>query len=134
MRFLRLLPIVLITVTASSVAQLNPALFAPPVTYRSGGRYSGSVAVADVNGDSKPDVLVGNWSCFTFLCRNGSVGVLLGNGDETFQPAVTYSSGGQSRAVGDVNRDGKPDLLVASSSTVGVLLGNGDGTFQPATP
>ena len=35
-------------------------------------------------------------------------------------------------AVGDVNGDGKPDLVVANafSNTVSVLLGNGNGTFQ----
>src|SRR5438445_10123517 len=41
---------------------------------------------------------------------DGTVGVLLGNGDGTFQPAVTYDSGGQnavSIAVADVNSDSK---------------------------
>ena len=35
-------------------------------------------------------------------------------------------------ALGDVNGDGKPDLVVANynSNTVSVLLGNGNGTFQ----
>ena len=35
-------------------------------------------------------------------------------------------------AIGDVNGDGKPDIVVANyiSNTVSVLLGNGNGTFQ----
>jgi len=116
--------------------------FQTAVTYGSGGYNSwGSgqlVAVADVNGDGKPDIVVAN-NCADSACDNGgSVGVLLGNGDGTFQPAVAFGSGGNGPAavaVADVNGDGKPDLVVTnnSSSTVAVLLGNGDGTFQTAT-
>lgn len=118
--------------------------FQPVVTYRSGGGEVTSIAVADVNGDGKLDLLVTNWCVF---CLN-TVGVLLGNGDGTFQPAVTYSSGGYaawSIAVADVNGDGKPDLLVAnqctgnvtsctnSNGSIGVLLNNGNGTFGSMT-
>jgi Big-like domain-containing protein/VCBS repeat protein len=119
--------------------------FQPVVTYDSGGGETSSVAVADVNGDGKLDLLVTNWFC---LSPNAVV-VLLGNGDGTFQAAVSYGSGGEtawSIAVADVNGDGKPDLLVANQCAgntpcttdakgfVGVLLNNGDGTFQPALP
>ena len=110
--------------------------FNPSLT-DSGGLQPSSVAVADVNGDGKLDVLVANMCSDTSCAGHGSVGVLLGNGDGTFQAAVTYDSGGSytsSVAVGDLNGDGIPDLLVANrgSGFVGVLRGNGDGTFQPA--
>ena len=114
------------------------------MTYDSGGLQPSSIAVADVNGDGKPDLVVGNCSfsggsvnCTT---GNGAVAVLMGNGDGTFQPAATYSSGGSaptSVAIADVNGDGKPDLLVANlcanscpdaSGSVGVLLNNTDIT------
>jgi hypothetical protein len=70
---------------------------------------------------------------------NSSVSVLLGNGDGTFQAALTtyttirfpYNLRLEQIAVGDVNDDGKPDLLVIGPG-ISVLLGNGDGTFQPA--
>jgi hypothetical protein len=110
--------------------------FQPVVAYDPGGENSGSVAAADLNGDGRLDLLVVN-VCGLGCGGNGTVGVLLGNGDGSFQSAVAYDSGGQSArsvAVGDVDGDGKPDLAVANSSsnTVGVLLGNGDGAFQLA--
>jgi hypothetical protein len=118
--------------------------FQPAAAYDSGGYTTTSVAVADVNGDDKPDLLVANLCASgSSNCPNGAVVVLLGNGDGTFQSAVSYDSGGwysYSVAVADVNGDGKPDLLVANefvsgnyySGALGVLLGNGDGTFQSA--
>jgi hypothetical protein len=144
MKCTRLLPFVFFALT-SLLAQSNQAVFASAVTYGSGGQFPtwpSSVAVADVNGDGKPDLLVANCSssdnCTGSFNANGSVGVLLGNGDGTFQTAVTYASGGLSASsvrAADVNGDGKPDLLVSNYDripTVGVLLGNGDGTFQTA--
>jgi hypothetical protein len=59
----------------------------------------------------------------------------LGNGDGTFQSAVTYDAGARCGlvAVGDFNGDGKPDLAVLGPPDR-VLLGKGDGTFQSAIP
>ena len=107
-----------------------PLIFLPAAIYSSGEPETDSVAVADVNDDGKPDIVLANFI-------SGLVSVLLGNGDGTFQTAVTYGSGGinpMSVAIADVNGDGKPDIVVANlnSGSVGVLLGNGDGTFRPA--
>jgi hypothetical protein len=104
--------------------------FKTVVTYSTGPGegLSFSAAVADVNADGKADALVSSNGIY-------AVGVMLGNGDGTFQPVVGYDSGGShpaTMAVADVNADAKPDMLVSNwdSGTVGVLLGNGDGTFQ----
>ena len=118
--------------------------FQSGVTYLSGGVGADGVAVTDVNGDGNADLLVANG--VDSRTNLGSVGVLLGNGDGTFQAARTYGSGGMSAwllGVGDVNLDGKIDVVTLNcgpvcggaedQSIVGILLGNGDGTFQPAT-
>ncbi len=64
----------------------------------------------------------------------GTVSILLGNGDGTFQPRVDFATGAQPAAVAvdDFNGDGKLDLAVANQgdNTVSILLGKGDGTFQ----
>jgi len=78
------------------------------VPYGSGGNAT-SVVVADVNGDGKLDLVVanecgGSGDCYGSM---GTVAVLLGNGDGTFQAAVTYSAGGlnaTSVAVADCKR------------------------------
>ncbi len=112
-------------------------------TYNTGGIEASSVAVADVNGDGKPDIIVADRCTSDPACSDGGiVGVLLGNGDGTFQPVRAYKSGGLYATwvtAHDMNGDGKPDLIVVNGSMgpseaggVGILFGNGDGTFQPA--
>jgi hypothetical protein len=114
--------------------------FKAPVVYGSGGYlYALAVAVADMNGDGKLDLIVGNWCESIAVCGGftptGGVSVLLGNGNGTFQLPVAYAAGtgnAASIAVGDANGDGHPDVLVngAEDEDVYILLGNGDGTLQ----
>jgi hypothetical protein len=129
-----------VTIPSGEVAVLlgnGDGTFQSAVSYSSGTGSASSVTVSDLNGDGKLDLVVGGFPV--------ALGVLLGNGDGTFQPAVTYSPGGGEGniaiAVGDVNGDAKPDIIVSEASSNGgflgpgliaVLLGNGDGTFKPA--
>ncbi|HUB83279.1 MAG TPA: FG-GAP-like repeat-containing protein [Bryobacteraceae bacterium] len=86
-----------------------------------------SMAVGDFNGDGRADLVVANQSA-------GTVSILLGHGDGTFDAPAWYSTGAGVAAVviGDFNRDGFSDLAVGTAAGVSILLGNGDGTFQAA--
>ena len=114
----------------------------PAVIYPSGGAFAASLAVGDFNGDGAADLAVVN-NCANYdnlVCASsGSVGVLLGNGDGTFNAPVSYASGASQAnfvTVGDFNGDGHSDLAVGFNAANGndrvlsLLLGNGDGTFQ----
>jgi hypothetical protein len=58
------------------------------------------------------------------------IGVMIGNGDGTFQPLVQYSVGGGAPAIGDFTGDGIPDIIAADANgNLYLLKGNGDGTF-----
>lgn len=95
------------------------------------GEFPLSIAVADFNGDNKDDLAVANFSS-----SPGNVSILLGNGDGTFQDAVSLTAGNEPTDIysSDFNGDTHMDLAVANSTdhTVSILLGNGDGTFQAA--
>jgi hypothetical protein len=82
------------------------------------------VAVGDFNRDGKPDLAVLNTGA-------GTISILLGNGDGSFQAANTFAGDTNSFFIGsaDLNGDQRPDLVLTGDSGITVLLGNGDGTF-----
>jgi Ca2+-binding RTX toxin-like protein len=87
-----------------------------------------SIAVGDLNGDGKSDVVTANRD-------SDNISVLLGNGLGSFTPAINFAVGDspESVAIGDFNGDGKADLVTANrlSNNLSVLLGDGTGSFAP---
>jgi FG-GAP-like repeat/Abnormal spindle-like microcephaly-assoc'd, ASPM-SPD-2-Hydin len=76
--------------------------------------------VGDFNGDGKLDL--------AWADSKGILNTALGNGDGTFQPAVSSGITFAPQITGDFNNDGKIDL-VGVNGDIAVALGNGDGTF-----
>jgi len=112
-------------------------------------------SAADLNRDGKLDVVWGanaaSPSLAPFMVNDGDIRVFYGNGDGTFQQNPYYVSGvlhnagsliadigidAGSLAVGDVDRDGDPDIVAGAldgTNSVVRLLRNNDGTFAVET-
>lgn len=147
------------TSTAPGNAQMTILLGNGDGTFRLGGHYASpqfpsgdgwtdataaahpeNIVTADLRSNGILDVITS--------CYSSTINVFMGNGDGTFQPAVSYNPGNYPRNVVavDLNHDGKIDLVVtnvgigpggaifnqvgAQAGSIAILMGNGDGTFQ----
>jgi hypothetical protein len=102
----------------SSPGVLTTNSFAAPV-YLPGGNLILGLAVQDLNGDGKPDILTANFNDNTIsIFQNQST-----PGNIAFAPRVDLAAGThpQGVAIGDLDGDGNPDLAVANT---------GDGTIS----
>jgi hypothetical protein len=114
---------VVIRASLEALEQRQLLSFSPAVEYAAGTGPQ-SIVVADLNGDTRPDLAVTN-------ITSNTVSVLLGNGNGTFAAAATYATAAAPRSLtaGDFNSDGRVDLVAVTSSGLSVLLNNGGGTF-----
>ena len=119
----------------ASILQGNgDGTFKPYVTAYTGASQVGSVALGDFNGDGWPDLA-------TTSAPDNSVYILLNQktASPSFAAPVTYSTGTGSGpyylTLGDFNRDGNLDIIVANNgnATVDLLLGTGTGTVGTPT-
>ena len=96
--------------------------FAPATNFATGQGPS-SVAIGDLNVDGYPDLAVSNNGVFG---GPGSISVLLGDGAGGFAPSLSFAVGSvpTSVGIGDLNRDGRGDVVTADyfPRTVSVLL------------
>src|SRR5437868_11787705 len=111
MKLFRLLSVFLASfalLTFSGLSAHAQVQFSAPTAFSVG---NGPIWLAsgDLNGDGNLDLVVANQS-------DNNISVLFGNGDGTFKTSVNYSLASHSFpagvAVGDVNGDGKPDIVV----------------------
>lgn len=114
--------------------------FAPPTTIPTPSD-TAVLLVADMNNDSKPDVItIGSVNSES----PSRIAISLGNGNGTFQAPTQVIDFGTvldigaiipDGSVGDINRDGKPDLVVVrqNDAAIYVFTGNGNGTLNSPT-
>jgi len=116
--------------TVSVLLGVGDGSFGPKTDYRTGD-FPDQVAIGDLDADGDLDLATAN-----FESLYSTVSVLLGNGDGSFGPKTDFHTGQTpaSVAIGDLNADGKPDLVTSNwGYNVSVLLGNGDGSFGTVT-
>lgn len=117
-------------VPVSALASAQAPQFPGPVFPFGSNFISGSVALADLSGDGKVDVVAGTGQSFA--------AVFLGNGEGSFGNVTNFAANNspQSVAVGDLNGDGKADIVFGNFNPnyISVLMGLGGGVFAgPAT-
>ncbi len=112
--------------------------FLPPVTYDVGNDPV-ALAISDLNGDGKPDIVTANTIMNADGTGSSSVSVLLQDpaNPGQFLSAASYSTGFSpvAVAIGDLNGDGRPDLAVADTTGISLLMQNpaAPGIFLTAT-
>ena len=109
--------------------------FADKTDYASGNGSIG-IAIADMNGDGRPDIIVasGNSGMFSIF-KN----ITTSPGSIAFDPKLdqTLSDHPDNIATADLDKDGKPDLIVANFSGKSISIfrnsgSNGNISFAPA--
>jgi len=103
----------------------------------SAGNSVWALAADDVDDNLTTDLIVGNIGAGTGY-PNGSVAVLKGRGDGSFDPLVSHPAGDYVRTArtGDLNGDGAPEIAATnfSAGTVSLLANDGAGGYGPRVP
>ncbi|HME39266.1 MAG TPA: VCBS repeat-containing protein [Steroidobacteraceae bacterium] len=112
--------------TVNILLQVSPGTFAAPVSYAiTAGDLPQSIVVTDVDGDGRPDIIIGGRQSVTVLLQNHAPAAA-----GTFMAATSYAAQGAYQiAVADINGDHNPDIVVGNGVTNPVV--NGVQTTHP---
>lgn len=97
----------------------NPGQFLTPVAYSLPlGRVAQSIAAADLNGDGRLDLVVGDSLGVNVLLQSSTTAGTFGAASYYATPYATYQFG-----IADVNGDGLPDIVVTNTATAPLVAG-----------
>ncbi len=114
---------------ASGGCTFNSSSLQPPISFSSGGIQDWVMAVGDIDGDGKPDLVVTNWA-------NNSISIFLNTSNtgyinnSSFAAHQDFTTGGLNSpygvTIGDLDGDGKLDIIVANAgnNTLSVFKNN----------
>ncbi len=114
----------------------TPSSFATRVDLPTGSNPRG-ISFSDLDGDGKPDLIIANQfvaniSVFRNISTSGSISA------GSFESRIDFNTGGNPYGVtaGDVDGDGKPDLVVTNNSanTISVLRNTIPNSIPPSAP
>lgn len=123
-----LIGLAIVCAALPAYAGWNPFTAGTPIDV---GPKSGQIAIADFNGDGHGDILANH-------SLDGRASLLLGDGHGEFPLAsrttIAFGYDAAALAVGDVNGDQRPDLVIVSldgaTATMHVLMNSVDGRFK----
>ncbi len=128
--------IVVANATANTVSVLRnlsvkgSILFVQKVDFATGNAPH-SVVVSDINGDGRPEILTANFTGNSFsLLQNTSVPGIINASSFAAHVDVSAGSGPQAIAVGDIDQNGLPDVIVANSKSNTVSVFRNTSSFS----